>query len=163
MSGINNWIERVYGETDFGRSVATSLAGVVGLVVYLCTGDWVVSSFAAIIAFPVARLITTSLYETIRRGSTRRLEQERVKVTYKSLSQEEQQVVAAFVQAGGSVLTWSQVNSLHLPAPAIESLIQRDLLSTSMTADGMRETFVLDTALFDIGLRANRRSVATEA
>ena len=31
----------------------------------------------------------------------------------------------------------------------IESLINRDLMHASVTADGMTETFVLDTQLFD--------------
>jgi hypothetical protein len=61
-------------------------------------------------------------------------------------------VVQAFVQAGGSVLTWSHINALDLRGPAIESLINRQLLSTDVTADGMRETFVLDLAIFQAGV-----------
>lgn len=153
MSGFDKWIERVYGETDFGRSIATSLAGVVGLIVYLTVGDWVVSAFAAVIAFPIARLLSTWLYEKFRSAESRRLEREQARVAFHSLSSEEKRVVSAFVEAGGAVLTWSQANSLGLSGPAIESLINRDLISTSMTADGMRETFVLDVAMFDAGLR----------
>ena len=159
MSQINSWIERVYGETDFGRSVATSLAGIVGLAIYLAFGDWIVAAFSAVIAFPIARLASTGLYEKVRRGSSRRLETERARIAYEGLSPEEKNVVAAFAKAGGSVLTWSQANHLELSAPAIESLVQRELIGTSVTADGMRETFVLDTALFDIGLRALPKNI----
>lgn len=157
MSTLDKWMERVYGETDFGRSVATSVAGAVGLCIYLFVSDWVISVFTAIIAFPIARLLSTWLYEKTRRAAARQIEHERAKNTYDKLSDAERQVVAAFVEAGGSVLTWSQVNALSLSGPAIESLLRRDVLSTSMTADGMRETFVLDSAVFDTGVSAVRR------
>ena len=160
MSTLDKWLERVYGETDFGRSIATSVAGAIGLVVYLLVGDWVISAFSAIIAFPIARLLSTWLYEKTRRAAARQIESERAKSTYGKLSDEERQVVAAFVKAGGSVLTWSQVNALSLSGPAIESLLQREVLSTSMTADGMRETFVLDSAVFDAGLSVVRHGSA---
>ncbi len=68
------------------------------------------------------------------------------------MGEHEKAVVQAFVQAGGSVLTWSHVNALDLRGPAIESLINRQLLSTDVTADGMRETFVLNPALFQAGV-----------
>jgi hypothetical protein len=61
-------------------------------------------------------------------------------------------VVQVIVQAGGSVLTWSHINALDLRGPAIESLINRQLLSTDVTADGMRETFVLNLAIFQAGV-----------
>jgi hypothetical protein len=160
MSTLDKWMERVYGETDFGRSIATSVAGAVGLIVYLVVGDWVVSAFSAIIAFPIARLLSTWLYEKTRRAAARQVDNERATSTYEILSDEERSVVAAFVNAGGSVLTWSQANALSLSGPAIESLLQREILSTSMTADGMRETFVLDSAVFDAGLRLVRRGSA---
>ena|SRR5690625_1963544 len=153
-------MDRVYGETDFGRSVATSVAGAVGLLVYLVVDDWVISAFAAIIAFPLARLLSTWLYEKARRAAVQQVDRERASSDYARLSDEERKVVAAFLAAGGSVLTWSQVNALALSSPAIESLLQRELLSTSVTADGMRETFVLDTAIFDAALRGEKRGGA---
>jgi hypothetical protein len=153
MGTLDKWVERVYGETDFGRSIATSVAGIVGLVVYLAVSDWVIAAFSAIIAFPVARLLSSSLYERARKATERRLEQRNAIDSYNKLSEPERHVVNAFVQAGGSVLTWSQVNSLGLPGSAIESLIQRGLVTTSMTADGMRETFVLEASVFDVGSR----------
>ena len=41
---------------------------------------------------------------------------------------------------------------MELNGPAVESLMQREMLTTSMTADLMRETFVLDHALFEVGV-----------
>jgi hypothetical protein len=160
MGTLDKWIERVYGETDFGRSIATSVAGVVGLVVYLAAHDWVISAFSAIIAFPVARLLSAGLYEHTRRATKQRIERENAINSFRALSESERQVVSAFVQAGGSVLTWSHANSLSLPGPAIESLIQRGLITTSMTADGMRETFVLEPSVFDVGSREMARKGA---
>ena len=160
MNTLDKWMDRVYGETDFGRSIATSVAGAVGLVVYLVVGDWVISAFASIIAFPIARLLSTWLYEKTRRAAARQIDRERAASDYGRLSSEERKVVAAFLSAGGSVLTWSQANALALSGPAIESLLQREVLSTSMTADGMRETFVLDTAVFDVALNEEKRGAA---
>lgn len=151
MNTIDKWAERVYSETDFGRSVATSVAGVVGLAVYLIFDDWVIAAFSSIITFPIIRLAATGLHEKATRHAKRRIEREDAEHIYDRLSNGEKEVVQAFVKAGGTALTWSQVNSLSLPAPAIESLIQREILSSSMTADGMRETFALDSALFDVG------------
>lgn len=160
MSTIDKWIDRVYGETDFGRSVATSVAGIVGLVVYLMVGDWVISAFAAVIVFPLARLLASWLYEKGRRATKSRLEQQDALSAYERLSDQEQEVVQAFVEAGGSAMTWSHVNSLSLPGPAVESLMQRELLTASVTADLMRETFVLDSAVFDAAVSQARRAGA---
>jgi hypothetical protein len=160
MGTLDNWVERIYGETDFGRSIATSVAGIVGLVVYLAVHDWVISAFSAIIAFPVARLLSAGLYERAHKATKQRVERESAINSFRKLSESERRVVSAFVQAGGSVLTWSQANSLSLPGPAIESLIQRGLITTSMTADGMRETFVLEPAVFDVGSREMANSGA---
>ena len=160
MGTLDNWAERIYGETDFGRSIATSVAGIIGLVVYLAVHDWVISAFSAIIAFPVARLLSAGLYERAHKATKQRVEREGAINSFRKLSEPERQVVSAFVQAGGSVLTWSQANSLSLPGPAIESLIQRGLITTSMTADGMRETFVLEPAVFDVGSREMANSGA---
>lgn len=158
MSAIDKWMDRVYGETDFGRSVATSVAGLVGLTTYLLLGDWIVSAFVSIIVFPLVRLLSTWLYESRRRVMQMQLERKEAVGTYERLSDEEQEVVEAFVHAGGSVMTWSQVNSLSLPSSAVESLMQRQFLTTSMTADLVRETFVLDSAIFDAAVSKRRHS-----
>lgn len=61
------------------------------------------------------------------------------------------QVVGAFVLAGGCVLTWGQMNKAAVATNAVESLLARGLLGTSVMADGFGETFVLDPDLFDTG------------
>lgn len=153
MISIEKWAERIYTETDFGKSIATSLAGVVGLTIYLLFTDWTIAAFSAIIFFPIARLAATAIHTRIARSAQRRERKSDAAHTFKSLSDEEQAVVAEFVKAGGCVLTWSQINRAPISSAAIESLIQREVLSTSVTADSMRETFVLNPALFDIGVQ----------
>lgn len=148
---LDKWAERIYSETDVGRSVGTSVGGIVGLSVYLATDDAVIAVFSAVIAFPVVRLGATAIHARAARRARGRVEREEAERLYGRLSDDEKKVVQAFVGAGGSVLTWGQVNNLGLPATGIESLIQREVLWTSMTADGIRETFALDSALFDVG------------
>ena len=151
MNAVEKLAERIYIETDFGRSIATTLAGIIGLGVYLAYGDWVIAAFSSVISFPIVRLIASGLHEKATRKKIRRAEREEAEYRYGQMSADEKDVVQYFVEQGGCVLTWSQVNNSPLNTTAIESLIQRDLLSTSVTADGMRETFVLDAAMFDAG------------
>lgn len=151
MKTLDKWAERIYAETDVGRSVATSVAGVVGLSAYLFSSDWVIAVFSAVIAFPLVRLVATGLHARAVRRAQGRMELEEAERIYARLSEDEKTAVQAFVQAGGSVLTWAQVNQLGLPGTGVESLIQREVVWTSTTADGMRETFALDSAVFDVG------------
>ncbi|OIN12749.1 hypothetical protein [Oceanisphaera psychrotolerans] len=151
MKTLDKWAERIYAETDVGRSIATSAAGVVGLSAYLVSSDWVIAVFSAVIAFPLVRLVATGVHARTVRRAQGRMELEEAERIYGRLSEDEKTVVQAFVQAGGSVLTWGQVNQLDLPGAGIESLVQREVVWTSVTADGMRETFALDSAVFDVG------------
>lgn len=151
MNTLDKWAERVYTETDFGRSIATSVAGIIGLTIYLAFADWVIAAFSSIISFPVVRLIATEFHKKATDRAKRRVEQEEVKRIYARLSDDEKQVVDAFVLAGGAVLTWGRINNMNLPAAGVESLIQRGVLWPSTTADGLTETLALDIALFDVG------------
>ena len=147
---LNRWLERVYSENDTGRVVATSLAGATGLTTYLYWDDWVVAGFSAIITFPIVRLSASALHSRWNRLRERDRSRGQLKDLLDSLGFEEKAVVQAFVWHGGSVITWGQCNqSPHFSAAGIESLINRDLMHASVTADGMTETFVLDTQLFD--------------
>lgn len=150
MKSIEKWADRIYAENDFGRSVATSFAGVIGLVIYLVTNDWVIAAFSTIISFPIIRLISTGINERIERQKKRNIDKENALHIYNNLSKEEKEVINSYVEAGGSVLTWGQMNNQSVSSAAVESLIQREVLWTSMTADGMRETFALDSNIFDI-------------
>jgi ABC-type multidrug transport system fused ATPase/permease subunit len=150
MKSIEKWVDRVYDETDFGRSIATSLSGLVGLAVYLVTNDWVIAVFSTSIAFPIFRIISTGIDEKLERKKKRKINEENAQVTYDRLSNEEKEVINSYVTAGGSVLTWEQMNKQVVSFSAIESLLQREVLWTSTTADGLTETFALDSNIFDI-------------
>ena len=107
-----------------------------------------VAGFSAIITFPIARLFAAWGFNSIYTTADRQKADDLASRTFAKLSDEELEVVSAFVTAGGCVLTWSQINRLDISGPAVESLMQRGIISTSMTAYAMHETFVL--ALFDM-------------
>ena len=156
MSELGKWAERLYAETDVGRSFATSLAGVLGLLVYLKVHDWVIAAFTVLIVFPIARVIGAWVSEKVERRISGRAKDEQMRSTFYRLSDEEREVVKAFIAAGGAVLTWKHVNSLGLAGPGMESLIARGLVDSSVTADGLRETFVLQPDLFDMATALER-------
>ena len=151
VNAISGWFVRIYSEDDFGRNVATSAAGVIALVAYLVFRDWVIAALAIVITFPITRLVATELHDRRTRHAEARSSKEDAKRLWDQLSSEEQQVVGAFVLAGGCVLTWGQLNKAAVAASAVESLIARRLLETSVMADGCAETFLLDPDLFDTG------------
>jgi hypothetical protein len=72
-------------------------------------------------------------------------------------------VLKAFVDAGGAALTWSQMNRASVAVSAVESLKLRGILDTSVTSDGMTETFVLQTEVFDMAQRAFSSSAFSRA
>ena len=151
VNAISGWLVRIYGEDDFGRNVATSAAGAIALIAYLAFRDWVMAALAMVIAFPIARLIATELHDRRTRLAEARSSKEDAERLWNQLSAEERQVVGAFVLAGGCVLTWRQMNEAAVAISAVESLVARDLLGTSVMVDGFGETFVLDPDLFDTG------------
>ena len=151
VNTISGWFARIYGEDDFGRNVATSAAGVIALATYLAFRDWVIAALAIVITFPIARLAATELHDRRTRHAEARSSKEDAKRLWDQLSAEEQQVVGAFVLAGGCVLTWGQMNKATVAKTAVESLVARGLLGTSVMVDGFGETFVLDPDLFDAG------------
>lgn len=131
------------------HGVATSISGVIGLGVYLTTSDWVIAAFCVLIAFPIIRVLASRITDRAARDAQRRIDLEEAEAAFRRLSDDEKTVVKAFVQNGGSVMTIPEINSLSLPAAAVETLVQREYIRTSLTADGMQATLVLDTAIFD--------------
>lgn len=67
---------------------------------------------------------------------------------FDSLTDSEKDVVQHFVAHGGAVMIWGQMKRLEDPQTGVESLARRGLLCTSVSVDGMRETFELDLMLF---------------
>lgn len=147
----DKWAERIYSETDLGRSVATSFAGLFGLALYLATSDIAIAGFSALIVFPVVRVLASSVHSKSERLAKLKAQEDGIQKLYDRLSPEEKDVISIFVEAGGSVMTWGQINKSDTQFSAIESLMQRGLLQTSISADGLTETFVIDQDLFDVG------------
>ena len=111
---------------------------------YLWRGDGVIAAFVTIIVFPIARILGAAIHSRWKQS------QDPMKGLFESLGSEEKAVVRGFVSHGGTVMTWREADrSNPVSGAGIESLIARDLMHTSVRADGMRETFVLDAQLFD--------------
>ena len=156
MSIWDKWAERIYSEADIGRSIATSGAGAVGLIIYLLSSDFAIAAFSAIIVFPAIRLLASFLHQRAENLAKLKNQKDGIQRIYARLSPGEREVVAAFLKAGGSVMTWGQMNRSETKFSAIESLIRRELLHSSVSADGITETFVLDQDIFDHGQQEER-------
>ena len=149
MDILDKWADKIYSETDFGRSIATSIAGCVGLSIYLYCHDWVIASFSSIIVFPILRILASKFNDDYIANKIEHIKANTIKSTLNKLSQDELNVLNLFVENGGTALTWSIINKSDVSSASIETLIQREILSTSATADGMKETFVLDVDIYD--------------
>ncbi len=147
---LGRWIERIYTEGGFERNLATSVAGVVGLLIYLQLDDSVTAAFAALIAFPLVKIVAAPIRSRWIRSQERRRSQDAIRDLFDSLGSEERAVVQAFVWHGGVAVAWGESDRFgQFSVTGVESLSNRGLLRSSFTEDGMAETFVLDTELFD--------------
>ena len=156
---LERWAERIYAERDFGRSIATSVAGIVGLALYLMTNDWVISVFSAVIAFPIVRVISSAANSAYTRKKLSVKDHEHAQELYDQLSDEEKGVLKEFVIAGGSVMSWGHANRVNLSEPGVASLMQREILYSTMTPDGMREAFGIRVDIFDVAQKAYRKEL----
>jgi len=157
---LDRWAERIYTERDFGRSVATSASGFVGLVVYLVIDDWVIAVFSAVIAFPIVRIISSAVHSAHTRKKLAVEDRQQAQELYEKLSEEEKSVLREFVKAGGSVMSWSHANRVNLHEPGVASLMQREILFSTMTPDGMREAFAVRVDMFDVAQNAYDKETA---
>lgn len=139
---------RVYSEKDFSINIAIFFSGISGLTCYLILPDYVLTLFSFVITFPVVKIISGGIYQRIITRKEETAAKKRLTEVYNSLTEKEKEVVMHFVNHGGTVITWGQMNKLDDPITGVESLAHRGLLSNSMTIDGMKETFELDLALF---------------
>lgn len=145
-------VAKIYDETDFARSLATAFAGVAGLTIYLWKHDAVIAAFAAVIVFPVVRLGSHTLRTSWIARATVRAKEAHSQELLAKLSEQEKDILRFFVAAGGACVSLGYVNSskMAFPRPALNSLMARGLVQTSVMEDGMTESFVLDTEMFDI-------------
>lgn len=147
---LGRWFERIYSESDTGRSIATSVSGLIGLGAYLYSQDWVIGAVVLIVAFPIARIVASALHSRYVRSRQSSKSQDEMKELFDKLSREELSVLRAFVRHGGCVVAWGEIKWESLfTSTGIESLMSRGLVQSSVRADGMTETFEPNTDLFD--------------
>lgn len=152
------WIELIYSETDFGKSISTTVSGILGLILYLLFSDWVLAAISMIISFPIVRIIANNLHGKIEKKAKKVEEKDIADNLYNELSDNEKEVIKGFIEVDSCVMPWRVFNEMSLPSAGSESLIQRGFLDTSMTADGLRETFVLDTRIYDAARRQQKKT-----
>lgn len=152
---LEELISTVYAEKDFSRSIATAIAAIAGLITYLWKRDWAISALTALIVFPATRIIADSIHANWISRISKKSEISKVREQFDRLSPDEKQIVRSFVESGGACVSWSFVNSSRrpFPRPALNSLISRGIVSTSVMEDGMSESFVLDIDVFDYAQR----------
>ena len=144
----NELLKRIVDASDPGWLISIGLAGVAWLSMYMAWEDWWGGALVAVITFAFARPLL-SWWNEKREGKRTK---DRVREEFERLSREEKGVVQAFVWHGGSVMTWAECEQWpDCTRAGIESLMNRGRIHASVTADGMRETFVLDSELFDYG------------
>ncbi|WP_413739892.1 hypothetical protein ACL2XQ_26780 [Sodalis sp. RH14] len=154
---LEKMFDRVYSEKDFSINIAIFVSGIAGVTCYLIVRDYVLTLFSFVITFPVVKIIAGGLYQRIITRKGEAVAEKRLTTLYHSLTGREKDVVMHFVTHGGTVMTWGQMNKLDDPEPGVESLARRGLLNTSVTVDGMRETFELDLALFNYAYKYRPR------
>jgi hypothetical protein len=160
---FSEWAKKIYDEDDFGRSIATTLSGIVGLAIYLPSKDWVLSLLVTVIVFPLLRLIASAAHTRWKETKKEQLQAQAAQKRFENFSPAEKDVLKAFVNAGGAALTWSQVNRANIAVSAVESLKLRGILDTSVTSDGMTEMFVMQTEVFDMAQRAFSSSASSRS
>ncbi|MGC9261392.1 MAG: hypothetical protein ACP5I8_15105 [Phycisphaerae bacterium] len=153
---FERWLITIYKEEDFARSISTALSGAAGLAVYLWLRDWTVALFALIIVFPLFRLMASAFH--VRWGETHR-----IRAIFDTLSVEEKEVVKAFADAGGAVLSCGQLNRANLTSAGVESLVIRGFLQQTMLSGCDTEAMAMNLDLFDLGRQIFPRSQAAHA
>lgn len=150
---LGKLFDRVYAEKDFSINVAIFVAGLAGISCYLALHDSVLTLFAFIISFPIVKIIAGGWHQRIMAHKGKAAAEQQLAALYDSLTASEKDVVQHFVAHGGAVMTWGQMNRLDDPQTGVESLARRGLLCTSVSVDGIRETFELDLTLFTFAYR----------
>ncbi|QTR48960.1 hypothetical protein [Candidatus Thiothrix anitrata] len=151
---IEKLADRLYNETDFGRSIATSLSGIIGLIAYLLTNDWVIAIFSLIIVFPIIRLLANSLYQKFKKYNDNQEKQKNDDDLYDKLTEEEKDIIQAFVNAGGCRFEWEDIEKFEINQTGLRTLIERELIDErplSTELDYPVYEYILKTALYDIG------------
>ena len=155
---IDKWAERIYLEEDFGKNIATTISGLIGLSIYLFKADFALAAFVAIILFPLFKILANSARakQLKNREEKGELETQKENVLFvKNLTDQERRVIHEFVQYNASVLPskYVELNNIHLPDGAVKSLIQRDILKEKGYGLSNQYDLVLKIEMFEAGRR----------
>jgi ABC-type multidrug transport system fused ATPase/permease subunit len=155
---IEKWAERIYLEEDFGKNIATSTSGVVGLIIYLSKSDFALAAFVAIIIFPVVKIISNSLREKyIAKKQERDYEaaKEELDRTVKELTDQERLVIHKFVQYKSAVMSnkYIKLNNVFLPDGAVKSLMERKFITEEFYGLSGEYDLKLNLDVFEAGRR----------
>lgn len=150
---LGKLFDKIYAEKDFSINVAIFVAGLAGMSCYLVLHDSVLTLFAFIISFPIVKIIAGGWHQRLMARKVKGVAEQQLVALYDSLTDSEKYAVQHFVAHGGAVMTWGQINRLDDPQTGVESLARRGLLCTSLSVDGLQETFELDLTLFTFAYR----------
>ena len=147
---FDRWVERIYTESDFGRSIATTGAGVAALATYLYWSDWWVSLCVGIIVFPVGKIGASAFHSHRVQTREKTRGRERMSDLLENLGREEKAVVQEFVWHGSKFVSMQESHELpNFASDGIDSLVSRKLVSVTGYSEGTREGYVLDTEMFE--------------
>jgi hypothetical protein len=132
-------------------------------VIYIKWREWVIAAFIAVILFPLIRISASAAHSRWKEARRGRLQFRDVQKRFERFSAEERLVLKVFVEAGGAVVTWRQMNKANVSMSAVESLKLREVLESSVTLDGMAETFVIEPEIFDLAQRFFFQSSPSQA
>jgi len=155
---IDKWADRIYLEEDFGKNIATTVSGSLGLIIYLFKSDFALAAFVAIIVFPFVKIVSNALRdkyikkkEALDQESARRA----IDQTIKNLTDQERLVIHEFVNYKSSVMSnkYIQMNSVFLPDGAVKSLMERDFLTEKFYGASGQYDLKLNLVIFEAGRR----------
>lgn len=155
--GIEKWAERIYLEEDFGKNVATTVTGLIGLCVYLASEDVPLAAFITIILFPLTRIVANVLRSKHVEKTKIKDQQaalEALDQVVENLTDQERLVIHEFVKYKSSVISdkYLKMNSVYLPDGAVKSLMERGYLTEETFGPGMYD-LKLNIAIFEAGRR----------
>ncbi|WP_299769024.1 hypothetical protein [uncultured Pseudoteredinibacter sp.] len=153
---LDKWAGRIYEEEDFGKNIAISIAGIIGLTIYLIQSDFVLAAFITIIVFPPVKILLRHFESKYtKRREAERLDSQKkelVKVV-ENLTGQERRVIHEFVKYKSAVISneYLSVNSIHMPDGATKSLRERGYLKVESYGTPQDFDLKLNIEIFEAG------------
>jgi hypothetical protein len=153
---IDKWADRVYAEEDFGKNIAISFSGLIGLIIYLIKSDFALAAFIAIIIFPLVKMLSRHIerkYAKNKKQSDVENKKKEIVEIVKNLTDRERRVIHEFVKYKSAVISSNHLamNSIHMPDGATKSLKERGYLSIDSYGTPDEFDLILDLDIFEAG------------